>query len=255
MLKTFSIRNKHQQKIAGVMEWYGKKKGPLVILCHGFKGFMDQSQIKEMAKYLAKAGYTTVRFDATNSIGKSDGQLLNFTVGGFLNNLKLIIAYALKLTRQRNYALAGYSLGAMISYLIASKDKRVKCLILQGPTYNLKFQLTKDFYSPEWKKRGWIFVYSNSKNRDYKVGFNFYQEGIKYNTKKVVKKISCPTTIIYGTNERQGYKKLFNKLFRDLKVKQKKKFVIPGAPHTLRKVRHIKQTGKVAAWWLNKYFK
>ena len=217
---------------------------------------MDQLQVKEVAKYLAKAGYTTVRFDATNSIGKSDGRLLDFTTGSYLNDLKRVIAYSLKQTKQKQYALIGYSLGAMISYLIANKDKRVKCLILQGPVYNLKYALhnKKEYNFSQWQRGGWITVHSNSKNRDYKVGFNYYQEGIKYNTKRAVKQVSCPTAIIYGTKEGNDKKKLFNQLYRGLKVRQKKKFVIPGAPHTLRKAKHVKQAADLAISWLNKYF-
>lgn len=255
MQQGFIIKNKRHQKIAGIIEWRGKTKGPLVILCHGFKGFMDQPQIKEVAKYLAKAGYTTVRFDATNSIGKSDGQLLDFTTGGFLSDLKLVIAYTLKLTKQKSYALMGYSLGAMVSYLVASKDKRAKCLLLQGPVYNLKYALHKKEYNfPQWQKNGWITVHSNSKNRDYKVGFNYYKEGIKYNTKRAIKQVSCPTAIIYGTREGNDKKKLFNLLYRDLKVRQKSRFLIQGAPHTLRKAKYIKQAANLAIVWLDKYF-
>ena len=83
MQKKLIINNNNNQKIVGIMEWFGKNKGPLVILCHGFKGFMDQVQIRDTAKNIANAGYTTVRFDATNSIGKSEGRLMEFTTGGF----------------------------------------------------------------------------------------------------------------------------------------------------------------------------
>lgn len=255
MKKIFTIKNKHNQKIIGIMEWFGEKKGPLVILCHGFKGFMDQIQIRDTAKYLAKAGYTTVRFDATNSIGRSEGRLMEFTTSGYLNDLKTVINYALKLTKQKEYALIGYSLGSMVSCFVANKDKRVKCLVFQGPAYNLSHLLTKDFYSPEWKKRGWIIVHSNSKNRDYKVGFNFYKEGIKYNTKKAIRKINCPTAIIYGTGEAVHFKKNYNELFKDLKAEPKSKLIINGAPHTLRKEKHIRQFSKLALLWLDKYFK
>lgn len=255
MKKFFTIKNKLCQKIVGVIEWHGKTKGPLVILCHGFKGFMDQTQIKGVAEYLVKTGYTTVRFDATNSIGKSDGKLLDFTVGGYLNDLKAVVIYALKIIKRKGYALFGFSIGAMVSYLLASKYKKVRCLVLQGPTYSLKYALHKKEYNfPQWQKNGWITVHSNSKNRDYKVGFNYYKEGIKYNTKKAIKQVSCPTAIIYGTKEGNDKKKLFNHLYRDLKVRHKGKFVIQVAPHTLRKVKHIKQASKLAIGWLNKYF-
>ena len=255
MQKKLIIKNKHHQKIVGIMEWFGKEKGPLVILCHGFKGFMDQPQIRDSAKYLAKSGYTTFRFDATNSIGKSDGKLLNFTGGSFLSDLKTVISHILRLTKKKDYVLMGYSLGALISGIVASKDKRVKCLVLQGPSYNLSYLLTRDFYSPEWKKKGWIMVHSNSKNRDYKIGYNFYKEGIKYNAKKVVKKIKCPTAIVYGSKEPSDNIKLFNELFIDLKTTQKKKFIIKGASHTIRKKKHIQQFSKAAVWWLDKYYK
>jgi len=249
MKKSFAIKNRKGLTIRGVVEWQGKKFGPLVIMCHGYKGFMAQQQIKYPATELVKNGYTVVRFDSTNGIGLSQGPLMDFTLGSYIQDIKSVIEFSLKKFKRRYYLFIGYSAGAMAGYIIGANDKRMEKLVLQGPVYNLKKVFKENRFFPFLEKRGWAIVYSESQRRNVRIGYDFYKEGIRYKSDKYLKKINCPTLVIYGGREKSSFKAGFNALFKRIKS-EKKKFIIPNAPHTLRKSIHLKIFTSTIIKWL-----
>jgi pimeloyl-ACP methyl ester carboxylesterase len=239
-------------KIRGVIEWYGDKYGPLIIVCNGFKAVTTQPQIKMSAKALAKAGFTVVRFDPTNSTGKSDGPLVMFTLGGYIHDVKQVIKYSLKVTKHNEYILFGFSIGAMVSYIIASQDRRVKKSILQAPVYDIKVSAEHNKHYDEIKKRGWKIIYARSIKRNVKRGYLFYQEGFKYKSSDYLKKIKCPTLVLYGSKEEAWNKKMINILFKKLKMQDKSLKKILSACHTLRTKKVISAFIKEILNWLGK---
>jgi len=252
MQKRFEVKNRKGLTIRGIIEWKKKQIGPLIILCHGLKASMDQPQIKETAKALIKAGYAVVSFDATNNVGKSQGNFINFTTGGYIQDAKRVVTYALQTTKQKEYIFVGFSIGAMASYIIASKDRRTKKLVIQAPVYNLKKILTRPYYNfPLWLKQGWIMLHSNYLNKDFKLGIKIYQEGIKYKVNQYLKKIKCPVLVIYGSKEDSESKKDFRKLFKVLQS-EKRKIVLPDTLHTLKTKRQINVFTDQIIKWLRK---
>ena len=77
------IKNRLGQKICVLVEKIESQKG-LVFIMHGLGGYNEQPRIIVFAESFQKCGYTTIRFDATNSLGESDGQYKDSTDYQFL---------------------------------------------------------------------------------------------------------------------------------------------------------------------------
>ena len=67
------IKNHKGQKICVIVEQPEGKTRGLAFVMHGLGATKDQPQIKCMAEAFVENGYTTVRFDARNSFGESEG--------------------------------------------------------------------------------------------------------------------------------------------------------------------------------------
>ncbi|MBU2228959.1 alpha/beta hydrolase [Patescibacteria group bacterium] len=249
MQKKFSIKNRRGLTIRGIIDWKGKSYGPLIILCHGLFGFVEKPNIKKVAKALVKTGYAVVRFDATNNVGKSQGRFEKFTVGGYIQDTKQVISYALKKLRTKEYSVVGFSIGAMPAYVIAANDKRMKHMVLQGPTYDLKYELERENNFLKLKEKGWAFKYSVGLKKNIKVGYELYREGIKYKVDPYLKKVGCPTLVVYGSKEHPGTQKNFRELYRQLKTK-KKRIILPNAPHTLVSNKNVGMFTEKSIKWL-----
>ena len=249
MQKKFSIKNRKGFIIRGIIDYKGKIPGDVIILCHGLFGFVEKPVIKETSKNLVNAGYTVVRFDATNCVGKSQGKFEDFTVGGYVQDTKNIISDVLKKLRKKEYSIIGFSIGAMPAYIIGATDGRMKNMILQGPTYDLKYEMEVQDNFSHLKEKGWAYKYSSGLNKYIKVGLSLYQEGIKYNVDKYIKKIKCPVLVIYGSKEKKESKKTFIKLYNNINSK-KKRIIISGAPHTLKLKNDINPFTQSVVKWL-----
>ncbi|MFA6098670.1 MAG: alpha/beta fold hydrolase [Patescibacteria group bacterium] len=250
MQQKIAIKNKKGLTIRGIREWQVGSTGQTVVLCHGLGVTHQQLQIKLVAEALAREGYDTYRFTSTNSIGGSDGSMLNFTVGGYINDIREVINYALKKTGHTHCILAGYSIGAMASYIITASDKRINRLILQGPVYNLRREIENGVFMPLYKALGWMWRYTHTYRRWARIGYNFYKEGIKYKPDYYLKKIKCPTLVVYGTKEKildkDGFRSIYNIL-----TSPKKLVEIKDGGHTLRGEKRINILSKEVINWLN----
>ena len=120
MATTF-IKNRKDQRIALIVEQPAQPIG-LAFVMHGLGGFKEQPHIKAMAQVLLKNGYTTVRFDTSNSFGESDGQFENATATNYFEDLVDVIAWARNESwYQQPYILVGHSLGGFCTGLYAEK--------------------------------------------------------------------------------------------------------------------------------------
>lgn len=233
------------------MEWKGKNPGPLVVLCHGLFGFVEKPVMRGTAGELVMAGYTVVRFNATNGASESRNSFIDFTVGGYIQDTKQIISHVLRILGKKEYSIIGFSIGAMPAYIIASSDKRMKCMVLQGPTYDLKYEQEREKMFSILKRRGWVNMYSYGLKKNIKVGILLYHEGIRYKVDQYLKKVICPTLVIYGSNEYSGTQKKFIELYRQLRCK-KKRIILPNMPHTLISKKHINLFARETIKWLDK---
>ncbi len=115
------------------------RKPPVVVLCHGFKGFKDWGLFPPLAERLAAGGRAVALFDFShNGIGERPGEIDRLdlfgkqTVTRHVADLGLVLdALDGEWGRQagrpadRKYSLVGHSLGGAVAVLRAADDGRV----------------------------------------------------------------------------------------------------------------------------------
>jgi pimeloyl-ACP methyl ester carboxylesterase len=106
---------------------------PLVVICHGFKGFKDWGFFPRVAERLAVAGFTAVSFNFSGSgVGDADtfDQLDRWarqTLTGDLRDLNTVIDHFAP-ESSRRVGLLGHSRGGGLAILQAARDGRVAAL-------------------------------------------------------------------------------------------------------------------------------
>lgn len=112
---------------------------PVVVLCHGFKGFKEWGFFPYLAERLARAGCATVSFNFSGSGVGADGETFDEperfahnTYSHETRDLEVVLGAlrdgALGIEAQ-SYGLLGHSAGGGIAILRAATDERVRALV------------------------------------------------------------------------------------------------------------------------------
>lgn len=118
------------------------KKCPLVILCHGFGGTMQDQILRQTAARLEQEGIATLLFDFAGS-GQSVSKKFSFvdvTPETEKEDLEAVIKYASKLPFAGKIGLLGHSMGGAVSILASAEvGKRTICsLVLLAPAISMR---------------------------------------------------------------------------------------------------------------------
>lgn len=84
------IKNRKEQNISVIIERNESQKG-LAFVMHGLSGFKEQTHIETIANAFKEKGFTTVRFDTTNTFGESDGRYEDATTTNYYEDLEDVI--------------------------------------------------------------------------------------------------------------------------------------------------------------------
>lgn len=116
--------------------------GPAVVICHGFKGFMDWGFFPHLALRLARAGLTAVSFNFSGSGIGPDGETFaelerfgHATYSGDLVDLHRVASalangsLAVDLAPAERMGLLGHSRGGATSILYAADHPTCRCIV------------------------------------------------------------------------------------------------------------------------------
>lgn len=107
----------------------------LVVMLHGFTGHKNENGFlfKQIASKIASINVASLRFDFLGS-GDSDGDYVNMTFLGEVEDAKDIIDYAYEINGNKPIILLGFSMGgAVAGYVSKIKEDKIKKLILMAP--------------------------------------------------------------------------------------------------------------------------
>lgn len=257
MFKRF-IQNRKGQKIALIVDMVENQKG-LAFVMHGLGGFKEQSHIQITAESFQEHGYTTVRFDTTNTVGESDGSFENATVTNYYEDLEDVIKWAgAQSWYQEPFVLAGHSLGGICTALYAENHpEKIKALAPIGTVVSGELSVeAHNKFDPEefaiWEKTGWFEAKSQSKPGVVKrLKWSHIEDRLKYDLLPRVNKLTMPVLLIVGENDTrtplEHQKILYNAL-----PGQKELHVIKNSPHTFREPAHLKELKNIIDQWLDK---
>ncbi|MFZ4590150.1 MAG: alpha/beta hydrolase family protein [Ignavibacteria bacterium] len=195
-----------------------ESKLPLLIFCHGFKGFKDWGCFPYMFDKFANANIFTVSFNfSLNGVDKEKDNPIDFerlddfarnTFSEELDDLGCVIDYLEEVKDKYNYnfdslILAGHSRGGGIAILKTAEDKRIKKLITLASVD--EFNRYGDETKRMWKERGFIEALNTRTRQKMRMNVSLLEDlennYSRLNIKDAMKKATVPTLIMHGTED------------------------------------------------------
>jgi alpha-beta hydrolase superfamily lysophospholipase len=125
------------QRIAGVLHLPEETNPSCVVASHGLLSSKDSEKYIALGKRLSREGIALLRFDF-RGIGESDGRLEDDTVSRRIMDLGSAINF---LRSQKDLGnrigLLGSSLGGYVSLLKASRDQKIRAVVIWATPFHL----------------------------------------------------------------------------------------------------------------------
>ncbi|MFH1522893.1 MAG: alpha/beta fold hydrolase [Patescibacteria group bacterium] len=254
-IKKCKIKNRKGQKVVVLVEENKKAKG-LAFVMHGLSGCKEEPHLEAFAKAFRDHGYSVIRFDTTNTLGESEGELEKATLTNYYEDLEDVIKWS---SGQNWYTepfvLAGHSLGGGSSILYSEKyPHKVKGLAPISTFISRK--LSFDNYTKkdleEWKKKGYHLQESTSKpGLIKKYSWKLMEDLSKYDFLKNVNKLIMPVLLICGSKD-DGIPVKYQKILYNKLPGTKELHIIKDAPHTFTEKKHLDEIKKIFIEWIKK---
>jgi uncharacterized protein len=138
---------------------------PLLIVCHGFKGFKDWGPFPLMASFLASAGFPVLMFNfslngltetSPKEIADTDAFARN-SIRRELEDLQRVITHAEATYHPLSLGLIGHSRGGGIALLGAAHHTSVKGVTCLAPVHDFANRYPEEVLA-QWEKEGIIHV-------------------------------------------------------------------------------------------------
>ncbi|MEI7485120.1 MAG: prolyl oligopeptidase family serine peptidase [Ignavibacteriota bacterium] len=191
---------------------------PLLLFCHGFKGFKDWGCFPYMFDKFANANIFTVSFNfSLNGVDNEKNNPVDFerlddfarnTFSEELDDLGCVIDYLEEVKDKYNYnfdslILAGHSRGGGIAILKTAEDKRIKKLITLASVDELNRY--GDETKRMWKERGFVEALNTRTRQKMRMNVSLLEDlennYSRLNIKDAMKKANVPTLIMHGTED------------------------------------------------------
>jgi pimeloyl-ACP methyl ester carboxylesterase len=214
------INGKHQKPIVIDVTYPENKTNlPIIIFCHGYKGFKDWGAWNLMAKQFAETGFCFIKFNFSYNGGTVEQPIDFPDLEAFGNNnytkelddLETVIEWVFnypdieKIGNPNNMSLLGHSRGGGITLIKAEEDSRIKNVISLASVSDLGSRMTALCDLETWKQTGVTFVVNGRTKQQMPHYYQFYED-FKANEerltiKRAVSNLKIPHLIIHGNKD------------------------------------------------------
>ncbi|MCB9239764.1 MAG: alpha/beta fold hydrolase [Flavobacteriales bacterium] len=196
-----------------------QRQAPIVVFCHGWKGFKDWGPWNVLADYFAEQNCFFVKFNyAHNGINPSDLSDItdpeSFAQNTFSYQLEDIDRVINWLTDDNeeyrhyynvaNITLIGHSLGGAMAILKTLDDERINRVISWAGAYNLRKFAELDT-DEHWKEKGHVVIQNSRTGQEYPLHYSFREDFLthldKYDLVKRLTEIDQPLMMIHGLQD------------------------------------------------------
>jgi pimeloyl-ACP methyl ester carboxylesterase len=197
----------------------GKKK-PLIIFCHGYKGFKDWGCWDLVADQFCKAELYFVKFNFSHNGGTTSDpidfpDLEAFAENNYtkeLEDLQDVLDHFTSKTSAYNnnidtsdITVIGHSRGGGISIIKTKEDHRIKRLITWASICDFGKRTATVGELEQWRKTGVKHVLNSRTKQNMPHNFQFYEDFKdnvqRLNIKSAIQQISVPVLIIHAKDD------------------------------------------------------
>lgn len=195
-------------------------KKPLVIFCHGYKGFKDWGAWELVAEAFANAGFFFVKFNFSHNGGTVEQpvdfpDLAAFAKNNYSKELEDLDDLLNYLLSDRNpilneididrTVLIGHSRGGGIVILKAAEDVRVKQLVTWAAVSDFATRMGNDAEIEQWKKDGVKYVMNGRTKQQMPHNYQFYEDFVdnesRLNIRAATEKIRISQLIVHAVED------------------------------------------------------
>ena len=220
MIKNYIIERNGKKPI--LLDWFcneTKENQPMIIFCHGYKGFKDWGAWNLMAKSVAKAGFCFIKFNFSHNGGTMENPIDFPDLEAFGNNnytkelddLNDVMDWSKShfknnpLVNTSQICLIGHSRGGGIAILKASEDDRVTKLITLASVSDFGKRTATTGNLEEWKEKGVKYVLNGRTKQKMPHYYQFYEDfkanEARLHIESAEKRLTIPHLIIHGDND------------------------------------------------------
>lgn len=193
---------------------------PLVIFCHGYKGFKDWGAWDLVAETFSKAGLFFVKFNFSHNGGTMEQpidfpDLKAFAENNYskeLEDLEDLLSFLHSMDNPyhaeidpNQVILIGHSRGGGIAILKASEDDRITKLITWASVSDFGKRTATSGELEQWKKDGVKYVLNGRTKQQMPHNYQFYEDfkanETRLNIEKAVKSLDLPHLIIHAKED------------------------------------------------------
>lgn len=189
---------------------------PVVVFCHGYKGYKDWGAWSLMGSAFAKAGFLFIKFNYSHNGGTVE-QPIDFpdldafgnnnyskevrdtvTVLDWIENSELPI-------NSTQINLIGHSRAGGITTIVTAKDSRISKLITLAAVANYAERFPDGKALENWKENGVMYVKNGRTKQEMPLFYQFYEDFVQNEEAltilKQAEKIKQPHLILHGEND------------------------------------------------------
>ena len=212
--KNIVINGKHEKSILiDLFFEESNTKNPIIIFCHGYKGFKDWGAWNLMANTFAKAGFCFVKFNFSHNGGTIDQPIDFPDLEAFGNNnytkelddLQSVIDWVFtkpNIGDINNISLIGHSRGGGIVSIKAEEDPRINKVISLASICDFGKRTSTIGDLQQWEKDGVKYVLNGRTKQQMPHYYQFYTNYIenenRLSIKRAVSNLKMPHLIIHG---------------------------------------------------------
>jgi len=215
------ILNRADKKPILIDTFYSKEttNQPVVVFCHGYKGFKDWGAWNLMAESIAKAGICFIKFNFSHNGGTIENPIDFPDLEAFGNNnytkelddLNDVLDWIINhfennsLININQICLVGHSRGGGIAILKASEDDRIKKLITLASVSDFGKRTATIGDLKEWKDTGVKYVLNGRTKQQMPHFYQFYEDfkanEDRLHIKSAIKRLNSAILIIHGDTD------------------------------------------------------
>lgn len=219
--KNIALEGKHGRPIPTDI-FYSEEAGnkPVIIFCHGYKGFKDWGAWNIMGEEYAKRGFLFIKFNFAFNGGTLEEPIDFPDLDAFgentytkeLDDLDVLINWVCapgfphaNIANLSLLTLIGHSRGGGVVVVKAAEDKRVKKLVSLAAVSDFGDRFPKGEELQAWKEKGIAYIENSRTKQKMPHLFDFYED-FKANEERLTisraaKNLKIPYLIVHGTKD------------------------------------------------------
>ena len=220
IIKNTVLKGKHKKPI--LTDYFYKqnnKQKPIVIFCHGYKGYKDWGSWNLVAEHFANQDFFFTKFNFSHNGGTIEQPIDFPDLDAFANNnysielddLQVVIDAVLSTNEfkneidKNNISLIGHSRGGGIITLKASENNKISKIISWAGISDIEARFPKGEALKQWRKDDIGYVVNSRTNQQmpnkYQIYENFMANKERLHIQTAVEKLEIPHLIAYGTDD------------------------------------------------------